>query len=230
MNLQGIGQYLYRLRHLLVAMAIAFALGAALLAGLYWSEKKQNQQLQQVLAKTDEDAQTLVKKLAAVEGEAKVLRHGNMAMRQNLEAQQQVLSEQEKALDFYRQLMDPGSKKQGLALHAYTLQALEAKGQYYFRFTFVQYAKRHITLKASLKGVLHGTVDKQPATLEFSELVNNAEKGWGKLRFKYFQVVEGQLTLPDNFVPERIQLDASVKKKRAKPWQRQLTWLIDDED
>ena len=57
---------------------------------------------------------------------------------------------------------------------------------------------------------------------------SNSVKQFGKLRFKYFQKMEGQLTLPLGFVLEQIVIDALIKKKKAKPWQRIVDWQTEE--
>lgn len=219
--------YLYRKRHLLVIMLAAFGLGLLTMLGSLVFVQKQLHLQQNLVQQLTADNAELVKKLAAKEVSLSIANSGNQALRKELDSQQQALAEQEKALDFYRQLMDVGSKKKGLELHSYALQKLAEPGQYHYRLTFVQYAKRHTTLKASVKIELHGEVDGKPEVLDFSELVSNADKGFEKIQFKYFQVVEGQLTLPDNFEPLRILVHAQLKMKNAEPWLRDVPWQLE---
>ena len=105
----------------------------------------------------------------------------------------------------------------------------------------MQYAKRHNLLQADISVKLLGTQEGEAKFICLKDLhhgggerdnkskkTNRNVKQFGKLRFKYFQKMEGLLTLPVGFVPEQIVIDALIKKKKAKPWQRIVDWQAEE--
>ena len=109
---------------------------------------------------------------------------------------------------------------------------------YSYQFVFVQYAKRHNLLRAEVAIKILGTQDGKARFLNLKDLhqddenkdgkTNKNVKQFGNLRFKYFQKMEGRLTLPQGFVPEQIVIDATIKKKKSKPWQRIVDWKTEE--
>ncbi|CAN0527437.1 unnamed protein product, partial [Scytosiphon promiscuus] len=48
-----------------------------------------------------------------------------------------------------------------------------------------------------------------------------------RLRFKYFQNIEGELVLPENFVPERLQVAAVSLEPVEKSINQNFSWVVD---
>ena len=85
----------------------------------------------------------------------------------------------------------------------------------------MQYAKKHLVLQAELSITVEGENLLEKISYNFNKLMNTND-GFEKLRFKYFQVVEGQITLPGDFTPQQLVIDAKIKRKKSKAWQRKL--------
>ena len=48
-----------------------------------------------------------------------------------------------------------------------------------------------------------------------------------RLRFKYFQNIEGELVLPDNFVPDRMQVAAVSVEPVEKSINQNFSWVVE---
>ena len=192
---------------------------------------------------------------AKADVEAAVHRNADYTVRKTLEKQQKTLDEQQRLIEFYSLLLAQGKTKEGLELNGLLIRPLYASSdsaivteqqrgllrRYSYQLVFVQYSKRHRLLNAQVKISLLGTQDGEARFLNVRDLQSEIEskdgkddnanknvKQFGNLRFKYFQKMEGQLTLPVGFVPEQIVIDATIKKKNAKPWQRIVDWQTED--
>ena len=84
-----------------------------------------------------------------------------------------------------------------------------------------------MVLKAELSITVEGENLLEKTRYNFSKLVNS-NASFGKLRFKYFQIVEGQITLPEGFVPRELVIDVQLKRKKPKAWQRKLNWNVEE--
>ncbi len=220
--------------HRLILVAVLFSASLLIVIGLHLDKTELLKTQSSHISRLDKEKKTLLKKLAASDVEADVLRNANKALRKTIDKQQQQIINQEKALDFFKQLMAAGTEKQGLDLNAYTITPLKEVRSYYFRFTFVQYAKTHSLLKASVNITLTGQQTsntdnnsgniKKEISYNFNELLGNQKKPIDSLRFKYYKTLEGQLHLPEDFIPEKIIIDAQVKRRKTKPWHKELPW------
>ena len=234
-------------KHLIFALLAALLLGALLLAALgyqwYVEVEQQNRRAQQQVQLLQAQQKQTLQSLAKANVSSAVNNHADYSLRRTLEQQQETLDEQERLLEFYSLLMAMGQTKEGLELNGLTITPVdeEEAGSFQYELVFVQYAKRHHLLRAQIALKIVGSQDGETSILNVEDLQSgidedtvNAEKStenvksFGKLRFKYFQKMQGQLTLPPGFIPEQMVVDAIIKKKKAKPWQRIVDWPTED--
>lgn len=232
-------------KNLLLVVICAFILGVSSVMAFYWQARDQAVFYQAQVQRLESEFDQSVKTLAKADVEAAIQRNAQYALRKSLDKQQKRLNEQERLLEFYSLLMSSGKSKEGLELNSYNLNLIDRDSRSYnLQFTFVQYAKKHRLLKANIKVKLLGSMEGQSRALDVTSLLLKSDglseesintkknvdnvKGFEKLRFKYFQKIEAQLTLPVGFKPEQVVIDADIKMKKAKPWQRVVSWQLEE--
>ena len=72
---------------------------------------------------------------------------------------------------------------------------------------------------------LVGTQNGQNTVYSLSELSKEQEQTDIKLRFKFFQDIEGVLTLPDNFLPEYVKIVGVEINPVRKTIDRDYPWI-----
>lgn len=218
----------YALRYPRRALSLAVIALFLAFAGVYWLSGWQLAEARKRIGQLGEEKKELLRKLAVVEVEAGTLRSSQLAMRHMIDQQEQQIADQERSLEFYRQLMVADSKKEGVDLSSRAIRALSQPGTYHCQFTFVQYAKKHLVFDGELSIRIEGDSPSGNAAYNFSDLITRSDGKFGKLNFKYFQTVEGQITLPDGFVPRQLIID--IKSKTIKPgaWQHKLGWYLEE--
>ena len=70
-----------------------------------------------------------------------------------------------------------------------------------------------------------GTQNGKNTVYSLSEVSNEQEQIDIKLRFKFFQDIEGELTLPDNFLPEYIKIVGVEINPVRKTIDRDYPWI-----
>lgn len=213
--------------HLIAAMCLAFALGVA--AAMLWGVAKhyQMKEVEQANRFLQQENKTLLKEKAAWVVEQSITQASHDGLRRSLQEQELQIAEQERALDFYRTLMDPGSDKKGLILNSYAIYPGEASGELDLHLVFVQYAKRRTTMRAKTKVAVKGSFQGKPKLLDLSDLLEDKVQN-NALSFRYFQRLRYKLTLPENFEPQSLLVQADIKGHHTKPWQLELPWLIEE--
>ena len=221
---------LHHYRHLLLFMLAALLLGiASVMVFFYLPLREDMAQLQKRNQQLEQNREALLQRVAASEVENEVLKSSKLALREALDAQQAELAEKEKSLDFFRQLMVTDSDNAGLALNGLTLAATPEPQTFFYRLTFVQYAKKHRRMNASLSVAVHGSQQGEKTTYALADLLTENSAWPGKLGFKYFQVLEGRLRLPQGFEPETIDIEAIPADKRDQPLKRTIDWQIKEQ-
>lgn len=129
---------------------------------------------------------------------------------------------------FYRNLMAPSGNKRGLNFGSVEILATEQPRTYAFKVVLQQLATNHQLLKGSLSFNIIGRKNGEITVLSLNDVSNNIKSVNIKLRFKYFQNIEGELVLPMGFEPERIELDARSTGKNATTVEKRFAWLAEE--
>jgi hypothetical protein len=224
---QDLREYFFQHRHQMSVVFSAFLLGLILGGSLYWHAKRQIVVKQEAFERVSVEKRELLRKFAATEVEARVLRSSQANLKKTIEEREATIAEQETSLEFYRQLMVVDNKKEGLDLNSYTITRGDITGALHFRFTFVQYAKQHQNLSGRVNVRLEGKEKGKVAIYYLRDLLTTTNANFGQLQFKYYQILEGDFTLPKGFEPQQIVVDADLTIK-SEPWQRKLAWQIEE--
>ena len=183
--------------------------------------REMQRQLPEALARADE----LTRELDIERTRREVDRRSLEMVRGDIASQKEELAALEEGLAFYRSLMAPVEIAEGLSLRDIELIARPESGRYAFRIVAQQEALKHQLLEGQLRAEVIGTQGGQRVTYALAELSADLEYDAVPLRFRYFQSIEGELTLPDGFEPDQVRVEASSNKPRkaevfeSYPWQ-----------
>jgi hypothetical protein len=148
-------------------------------------------------------------------------------VRRELAEQQEVITELEQGIRFYKSLMAPGEVVEGLSVRGIDLIPSVEEGRYQFRILVQQSARKHDLLSGTLRVELHGLQDGEQASLELSVLSEQVPKPDIRLRFKYFQAIDGELALPEG-VPRKMIAYAKSSKPRKVEVRKEFPWSVQE--
>lgn len=147
-------------------------------------------------------------------------------VRRNLADQKEQIASLEEGLQFYRSLMAPGEIAQGLSLRPLELVALDNPGYYSYRIVAQQEARKHSQLKGELSVEVIGVLAGQQVSYSLAELSSDIEGSEIALRFRYFQTIDGELSLPEGFEPRSVSLVATAIAPRKMEVREQYPWQV----
>ena len=157
-----------------------------------------------------------------IEGEALEL------LRQELAEQQALVQELDRAAKFYKGLMAPDELEAGLSIHSVDLQPGLLPRRFQFSILAQQSARKHQQLVGTLQFEIEGIQGDIITRLELSEISDEVPSRDIKLRFKYFQAVEGELELPEGFVPRKLVIYAKATKPTKVEFNREFPWVVEE--
>ena len=76
---------------------------------------------------------------------------------------------------------------------------------------------------------LIGTIGGEQQILPLRDISEDVEQLDMRLRFRYFQNIEGELALPEGFTPERVQIAAVADEPVEKNISQNFTWVVEGE-
>ncbi|WP_083698201.1 DUF6776 family protein [Shewanella sp. UCD-KL21] len=123
--------------------------------------------------------------------------------------QQQKTIEQE--LAFYRSLVSPEKEVDGIAIHGLELSKGLVANSYQLRLILTQNQKRKTSVKGVADIVLVGLQNEQQVEISLSDI--DIEKfAFG---FRYFQVFDAEMNLPEGFALQRVKAVVQVSAARG---------------
>jgi hypothetical protein len=124
--------------------------------------------------------------------------------------------------------MAPSDNQRGLTIGSLDVLSTGVPRQYEYKLIVQQLATRHTLLNGSLKFNVVGRQREKMVTLPLKDLSDSVAQENIKLRFKYFQTLEGRLQLPEEFEPVRIELVARSTGKQAVVVEKKFGWLVQE--
>jgi hypothetical protein len=169
------------------------------------------------------DLQTQVEMLKA---ELQMQEATNAVMQKELMDQIDEMYEQRRELAFYRRIMAPEKEASGVVIEDFVITATASEGFYRFRLVLMQLKRTKLFAKGRITLSLEGSQNGEPTVLDLAKLAELSDQQI-KFSFRYFQEIEGAFTLPEGFVPERVEVGASVPargSRKATATARMFSW------
>ena len=158
---------------------------------------------------------------AVLTRESDVLRQANRLLREQESERQAELNTLQSELDFYRRLAGTGGAQDGLDVYRAELLATGSAQVFQFVLTLTQNIRRASIISGRVRIDIEGTLDDSPVTLYWSQL--GSDEPEPAFRFKYFQQLEGYLSLPEAFKPIHLVVTLEAKGSN-KDVQRSYDW------
>ncbi len=229
----------YRLRAVLSIVLLSLVIIVASVSGAYFfayklgmsGQEKASQDVSRLsteLSDWREKANEYEQLLENSKTAAEIDRQSSEGVRQEVIALKDEIARLSEENSFYRGLMAPNEKSSGLTIGAVELVRARDSANYVFKIVIQQLAKRHNVLSGSVTVSVNGKqdgIDKSYPLIALSEDVSAEQI---KLRFKYFQVLEGELALPDNFEPEGLEINASTSGAKPQKVSKKFGWLVEE--
>jgi len=177
------------------------------------------------LRELDTQLEDLRGRLAVAERAEQVTQTATQTLQENLREREQEIAALRADLGFYQRLVG-GSDRRTLGVHTVTLKPVPDSRAFNFVLTLTQNLKKSAlsagTAEIALEGVREGAV----VTVPWRELKMPGATPDLRFSFKYFQRLQGMLTLPAGFTPNRILVSAATsggeRTQQAFAWSEAL--------
>ncbi|OUS27242.1 hypothetical protein A9Q98_09795 [Thalassotalea sp. 42_200_T64] len=197
---------------LLVVAVMAFQTGN-------FYQKHQNRMIAeqaQRLEKLYQKNEQAISQINTLQVELAIERLANQKMQQAFRTIEDDHFSLKKELAFYEKIMAPEKQANGIIIDEVQIAATNSANHYRIRVVLVQQQKSKRYAKGHLEVTFDGSLVNRPATVNITN-ISELDKKALSFSFQYFQVIEGEFTLPDDFIPEKIDVSAILPAGR---WQK----------
>jgi hypothetical protein len=198
-----------------VALIAAVALGAMMIWGVFeWGRRagghdaieasKVRRTLAEKVIGLQRDNEALRREIALMKAAGRVDSEAYGRVAQEIDDLQSQIAELKEQLAFYRGIMAPSEGRSGLQLE--TVQIRPSEGDQAFRVSLVliQAGQQNRRVSGSVRAAVVGIGPEGATRVELRDQGGGVQDL--KFRFRYFQILEGDVELPESFNPERIEV------------------------
>ena len=166
----------------------------------------------------------LVQKNAHLEGGSKIERGAYQQANQELIKLQQELLTQKEELVFYRGIVSPSDSALGVNLQSFEVRRKNSQNQFSFKLILTKSGKSTKKVSGNTAVLIRGESEGKVSELKLTDLtLENSDKGT-KFSFRYFQVFEGDIVLPDGFEPFEVKIGVKPTTKKVKSFTETISW------
>ncbi|MCU7875386.1 MAG: hypothetical protein KZQ84_01055 [Candidatus Thiodiazotropha sp. (ex Lucinoma borealis)] len=171
----------------------------------------------------EQERNDLRRELAMVKQAADVDREALLAIRNQIKTLQDEGLKMEEELTFLRSIVSTSSKKQVLKLQNFKIEpGLEAQ-QYIYKFSVSQAINSGSVVNGKIEMTVMGLLDGQTKLLKLEQL-SEEQLTSHKMRFRYYQNVEGKFHLPTGFQPATITIEVKPSNSKLAPVSESYNW------
>ena len=231
------------LRWALIAAGVLLLI--ALLAGVYrwaWSTaggdwrkaraaqsalSEQRASLAEQVETLGKDNQALRAQLAYLEQSGSIDSMACDTLRESLLEMESELATAREQIAFYRGIVSPEDAKAGIRIQSMRLTPLDRERVFAYKLVLIQAMRHDRVVKGSVSIQVEGLLNGNVTQLPWSTLEIGAEDRRGRatpFAFKYFEELVGQIALPAEFVPTRLEVTLNPSSRGFKTVSRRLEW------
>lgn len=178
----------------------------------------------QDLAETQATLDGVSESLVMQKQSAQVDNMSNQELVNSVKNMQQSKNELQEELKFYRNIMAPEREQKGLEIDSLLVSSTDKKQEFHFKVTLIQAGRQTQFLKGNVILRVMGLLNGKDQQYQFRELGTFNGKQF-QFQFKYFQNIQGVISLPSGFDAKKVSVVAQTKglRKNQKA-EKQIAW------
>ena len=165
------------------------------------------------LKSLQDERDELRRELNRVQREAQMDQVALKAVKEQIKQFQTERLEMEEELAFLRGIVSDTSDKNRLRVQKFKLKPGLEKGQFDYQFSVSQVINSETTAKGKILISVEGLQQDQAVALDLKDMTDGKLRSH-KMQFRFFQNIEGTLTLPDDFIPAKIVIEVDPEGKK----------------
>jgi hypothetical protein len=184
---------------------------------------QEREAMQEGLKAAKEENRRLSERISILERAAQVDQQAYAQVEESLKQAQDEMLELKEEVAFYRGIVSPAETASGLAVTRFQLENIGEEHTYRFKLVLSQLKTNNRVVKGYARVAFDGVMAGEQRQLDLKEL-SRGKQDRLKLRFKYFQDIEGDVVLPEGFLPSRVLVEVVPTGKNATRLKKSFDW------
>ena len=205
-------------------LAVMFLLGRAW-QGYELERLRLNREvLQNRVAELELRNAQLVQRNAQLESSSRIEGDAYDQARQSLVALQKEILDLKEQLVFYQGIVSPEKQALGVHIQSFAVRPKNDMGLYAYKLVLTKQGKSDAVLKGSFGLRIMGTRGGQQQALALKQAKPDFTDKDTRFSFRYFQVFEGAVQIPDSFDPYEVVIEVKPKTRKVKAFTQSIPW------
>jgi len=149
----------------------------------------------------------------------------NEEVRQTVEVLQDQIAQLSEEIRFYKGVMVPNVEEKGLRIERLDLENTEVPNKYRYSLLLTQVVDKHDYVQGGVEIALLGRDGESEKQLPLSELSETKQARIG-FRFRYFQNINGELLVPEGFIPSEVMIVARSSGRNGQRLEKKFDWQL----
>lgn len=141
----------------------------------------------------------------------------------SLKGLQDEVYELKEEVAFYRTVLEPGQSSKGLRVQSLKMQGIGRRNQYRYKLVLTQVLAHADSVNGAVQVKISGIQNGAQGTLAWRDVTTDGDKEL-HFHFKYFQKLEGVISLPPGFKPTRVSVHVVPKGRHKQVVDRSFKW------
>jgi len=180
--------------------------------------------LQNRVAELELRNRQLVQRNAQLESSSRVEGDAYDQARQTLVALQKEILDLKEQLVFYQGIVSPEELALGVRIQSFALRPRNDMGLYAYKLVLTKQGKSDTVLKGRVELRIMGARDGRQQALPLKQVKPDFTDKDSRFSFRYFQVFEGAVQIPDNFDPYEVIIEVKPTTRKVKAFTRSIPW------
>ncbi|MEZ5574055.1 MAG: DUF6776 family protein [Halioglobus sp.] len=149
-------------------------------------------------------------------------------LRSEMAAEKERTADLEEGISFYRSMLVSDDVNSGISVRTPELVAGTNSGQIRYRFFIQQKERESEMVEGALSVEVYGVSGEHEVSYPLSKLSKEFNDKAATLHFRYFQAIEGELTLPEGFEARGLKLLVRASKPRSTQVRERFPWELQE--
>lgn len=147
----------------------------------------------------------------------------NEEVQDAVEELQDRIAQLNEEIGFYKGVMVPNADEKGLRIERLDVRNTETPNQYRYSLLLTQVVDEHDYVQGGVRIALEGRQGDSEASVPLNQLSDEVDASI-RFRFRYFQNIDGQITLPPDFEPQAISVVAQATGRDDQRLEKRFEW------
>jgi len=188
--------------------------------------QSQEESFQEQLAAQQREAEKVREQKAILERSSQSEREAYEQLEGTVSGLQDAILELKEELAFYRGIISPNDASEGLGIQSFELSRRSAATPIHYKLVLTQVLNNNTIASGQVAITVEGELKGKIQQYQLSQL--SKEDGDLRFRFKYFQILEGDLSLPDGFTPSKVSVTVKPRTNSHKRLSKTFDWAVQE--